>query len=123
MMTKILIVEDEIFIIEALRFLCEAEGWNVAIETDGAEALDRVQDERPDVLLLDFMLPNRDGLDILKALRRNDATADLPVLMLTAKGHVRERNLAELAGVTYFMTKPFSNAELIDQLKLMLGDR
>lgn len=120
-MTKILIVEDEVFIIEALRFLCEEEGWTVAIETDGAEALTRVRDEQPDLLLLDFMLPNRDGLDILKTLRRNEATANLPVLMLTAKGHTRERNLAELAGVTCFMTKPFSNAELIHQLTLMLA--
>lgn len=121
-MTKILIIEDEVFIIEALRFLCEEEGWTVAVETDGATAVARVDTEKPDLVLLDFMLPNRDGLDILKALRRNEATANLPVMMLTAKGHTRERNLAELAGVTHFMTKPFSNAELIDQLKRMLGD-
>ncbi|MDA7792287.1 response regulator [bacterium] len=119
-MTKILIIEDEAFIVEALRFLCEKEGWRVDAESDGAAALERISAVKPDIVLLDFMLPNMDGLDILKALRRRDATKDLPIMMLTAKGQMRERNLAELAGVTCFMTKPFSNAELVAQLRLMI---
>ena len=77
--------------------------------------------QAPDVLVLDVMLPGRSGLDILRDLRRDAATADLPVLMLTAKGQTKDRDLALALGANAYLTKPFSNAEMVATLRDVAG--
>ena len=77
----------------------------------------------PDLLVLDMMLPGRSGMDILRDLRADAATADLPVLMLTARGQTRDRDMAEKAGVSRFMTKPFSNAEVLSAVRELIGEK
>ncbi|MCV6595596.1 MAG: response regulator [Mangrovicoccus sp.] len=117
----VLLIEDEPNIIEAMRFILSRDGWQVSCHSDGATAVQVVSDLRPDVVVLDVMLPNRNGFDILRDLRAEHATAALPVLMLTAKGQAKDRDRAEGLGASAFMTKPFANAEVIDQLRSLVG--
>lgn len=122
---RVLLVEDEPNIREAMRFILARDGWDVAIHADGATAAGRIAADPPDVVVLDVMLPNMSGFDVLRAVRGADAAgaADLPILMLTARGQERDRALAMSLGVTGYMTKPFSNAALLDRLRSMLHER
>lgn len=117
MSRRVLLAEDEPNIVESLTFLLERSGFEVAAETDGARALAAVQENPPDVLVLDVMLPGMDGLQILRSLREDPRCAHVPVLMLTAKGQREDRENALNTGANLFVTKPFSNAELIAAVK------
>ncbi len=113
MAQRVLLIEDEMNIAEAIRFLLTREGWQVEVQSEGTGAVERIARERPDLVILDVMLPGKSGMDILRDLRADPALRDLPVLMLTARGQSRDRDMAEKAGVSRFMTKPFSNAEVL----------
>ncbi|MEP6018236.1 MAG: response regulator [Paracoccaceae bacterium] len=113
----VLLVEDEQNIVEAMRFLLSREGWQVETHSDGATALETIRANGPDLVVLDYMLPGRSGLEILSDLRALPEFTDLPVLMLTARGQARDRDLAEKAGVSRFMTKPFSNTEVLNAVR------
>ncbi|MCY4287880.1 MAG: response regulator [Aestuariivita sp.] len=113
MVGTVLLIEDEQNIMEAMRFLLSRDGWSVHTHGKGVNAVEKISQVGPDVVILDMMLPDCSGLEILKCLRGNSETKGLPVLMLTARGQQRDRKLAEKAGATRFMTKPFSNAELL----------
>lgn len=117
MSRKVLLIEDEPNIAEAIRFLLTREGWQVDTHGDGADALQVIRGARPDLVILDVMLPGKSGMDILRDLRELDEMQDLPVLMLTARGQSRDREMAENAGVSRFMTKPFSNAEVLTAVR------
>jgi DNA-binding response OmpR family regulator len=114
---KVLIVEDEPHIVESLSFLLSREGFSIASCGDGAAAMERMLADPPDVLVLDAMLPGLNGFEILRRLRADPKLADLAVLMLTAKGQKRDRRVAEESGANLFMTKPFSNSEVVDAVK------
>ena len=117
-MTKhVVLVEDELNIAEAIRFLLSNEGWRVETLANGATALEIIRKSVPDLVMLDVMLPGRSGFDILHDLRADPQLAALPVLMLTARGQARDREMAEKSGVSRFMTKPFSNAEMLDAVR------
>jgi DNA-binding response OmpR family regulator len=118
---RVLLIEDEPNIIEAISFILSRDGWTVHTHTDGVTAMDKIARTPPDLIILDVMLPGRSGYDILRDLRANPATADLPVMMLTARGQTKDRELAERLGVTRFMTKPFSNAEVIENVRALAG--
>lgn len=118
---RVLLIEDEVNIAEALRFILSRDGHEVAVETDGRAALTRIATELPDLIILDLMLPGMSGLEILTALRADARTHDLPVMMLTAKGQGRDREAAERAGVSVFMTKPFANADIRAQVRALMG--
>ncbi|PYG25580.1 response regulator transcription factor [Pelagimonas varians] len=115
----VLVIEDEPNIIEAIKFILSREGWNVATHSNGEDAADVVRAKSPDVLILDVMLPGRSGYDILRELRGDAATQALPVLMLTARGQTKDREMAESAGASRFMTKPFSNAEVLEAVRAL----
>lgn len=117
---RVLLIEDEPNIAEAIRFILSRDGWEVMVEDNGAQALPRVADVKPDLVILDLMLPGMSGLEILSSLRANPATEALRVLMLTAKGQGRDREAAERAGVSAFMSKPFSNAEMRAQVRALM---
>lgn len=122
LMTKqVLVIEDEPNIAEAISFILSREGWKVSIHTSGTTAVQAVHDISPDVLILDVMLPGKSGYDILLDLRSSDATRALPVLMLTARGQKTDRELAQRLGVNRFMTKPFSNTEMLSNLRELIG--
>jgi two-component system, OmpR family, response regulator len=121
MSRKVLLIEDEPNIIEAIRFLLTREGWEVETHTDGTDAIEVIRAGAPDLVILDVMLPGKSGLEILRDLRDLDEFATLPVLMLTARGQARDRELAEKAGVSRFMTKPFSNTEVLTAVRDLLA--
>lgn len=114
---NVLLVEDEDNITEAIRFLLTRDGWHVEAHADGGTAVQRIREREPDLLILDLMLPGKNGLDILRELRSEARFAKLPVLMLTARGQDQDRDLATQAGVSRFMTKPFSNAEVLEAVR------
>ncbi len=121
MTKRVLLIEDEANIAEAIRFILSRDGWQVRVLGQGAGAQAMVAQYQPDVVILDLMLPDMSGLEILTALRADAATAGLPVLMLTAKGQGRDREAALRAGVSAFMTKPFANADIRAAVRDLLG--
>jgi DNA-binding response OmpR family regulator len=120
-MTRVLIAEDEPSIVESLAFLLRRAGYDVASVLDGEAAIASLRADRPDLLILDLMLPRRNGFEVLKTVRSQPALAALPVLVLTAKGQPQDRQLAEQIGVDAFMTKPFSNREIVDEVRRLVG--
>ena len=109
----VVLIEDEPNIIEAIRFLLTREGWTVDAHSDGSDAVEVIKAANPDLVILDLMLPGKSGMEIIKDLRDEEDLQNLPVLMLTARGQARDRDMAEKAGVSRFMTKPFSNTEVL----------
>ena len=122
MAVDILIAEDEPSILESLDFILRRAGWSIGSVTDGEAVLEQVRRDRPRILVLDVMLPKRSGFDVLKQLRAEDQTKDLPVLILTAKGQQQDRRIAEELGADGFVTKPYSNAEVVGAVRQLLGD-
>lgn len=121
-MTKtVLVVEDEPNIILSLEFLIKEAGYNVRVALDGEEALKAVAEEVPDLLLLDIMIPKRDGYDVCKTLRANPALKDLRIIMLAARGLKADKEKGLAMGADEYITKPFSTRELTQKLKQHLG--
>ncbi|PIE09362.1 MAG: two-component system response regulator [Rhodobacterales bacterium] len=116
---RVLLIEDEPNIIEAISFILTRDGWTVHTHEDGTTAMEKVTASLPDLVILDVMLPGKSGFDILHDIRSETATAEVPVLMLTARGQTRDRELARKLGVTRFMTKPFSNDEIRDAVRAL----
>ena len=112
MTARVLLIEDEPNISEAIRFILSRDGCEVTALADGAVAVAAVRASKPDLVILDLMLPGLSGLEILAQLRADPETQSLPVMMLTAKGQGRDREAAERAGANHFMTKPFSNDDM-----------
>jgi DNA-binding response OmpR family regulator len=121
MSKTIAVIEDEPFIIEALQFLLEREGFVVMTHSDGAGAVEFIKSVNPDMVILDNMLPTISGMQILETVRASNTIATLPILMLTAKGQKKDRSAAEQAGASLFMTKPFANADLVANVRRMVG--
>jgi|SRR5579871_4107795 len=121
MSASILIADDDANIVQALRFLMEKEGYRVRVATDGEAALAAVAQHRPDVVLLDVMMPRRNGFDVCKAIRADRAFNATRIIMLSAKGLAGERNRGLGAGADDYVTKPFSTRELLARVKQMLG--
>jgi len=119
----ILIAEDEPSILEALTFVLRRAGWSVHTVTDGEAVMGAVRRDAPRVLVLDIMLPKRSGFEVLKQIRANEATAALPVLVLTAKGQQQDRRIAEEFGADSFVTKPYSNADVVDAVRALIDAR
>ena len=114
------IVEDETALVTLLRYNLEREGFRVVAAYDGEEALIMAGEERPDVVLLDWMLPLTSGLEVCRRLRRQPETRDIPVLMLTARGEEADRIRGLDSGADDYVTKPFSPAELIARIRAVL---
>lgn len=117
----VLLVEDEPNILEAMRFILSRDGWQVSAHSEGTGAVEAIHAATPDVVVLDVMLPGRSGFEILQDLRADDRTRALPVLMLTAKSQTRDRELAERYGASQFLTKPFSNTEVLALVRALAG--
>ncbi|MBV2361733.1 response regulator [Thalassococcus sp. CAU 1522] len=115
----VVLIEDERNIIEAISFILSREGWRVDAHSNGEDAAEAVRKAEPDVVILDVMLPGKSGHEILRELRDDPSTASVPILMLTARGQSKDRELAERAGVSRFMTKPFSNAEVLEAVRAL----
>ena len=118
---KVLLIEDEPNIIEAVSFILSRDGWEVKTHSNGHDAMAAIHARAPDLIILDVMLPGRSGFDILKEIRSDHQFGQTPVLMLTARGQVKDREMAEKAGASRYMTKPFSNAEVLDTVRSMVA--
>ncbi|WP_373353287.1 response regulator transcription factor [Pseudoroseicyclus sp. CXY001] len=121
MAKRVLLIEDEPNIIEAISFILTRDGWTVHTHSDGETAAERVRAHPPDLIILDVMLPGRSGYDILRDLRADALTERLPVMMLTARGQSKDRDMALRLGADHFMIKPFSNAEILAHVRTLAG--
>ncbi len=121
MSSQVLLIEDEPNIIEAITFILSRDGWQVRSHSGGHDAMDVVRARRPELIILDVMLPGRSGFDLLADIRSDAGLAHIPVLMLTARGQRKDREMAEKAGASMFMTKPFSNADMLEAVRTLAG--
>ena len=118
---QVVIVEDEPNIAESLQFILGRAGFEVITVSDGNEAIFEIKNRHPDLVILDVMLPNRSGLEILRDIRAAPAIAKTPVLMLTAKGQAKDKDLAVANGADHYMAKPFSNREVVSEVTRLAG--
>lgn len=117
MSIRVLIAEDEPHIIESLSFVLGREGFDVSAVLDGESVIEHLRGERPNVVILDVMLPQLNGFEVLKRIKSDPSLAAIPVIILTAKGQAQDRRMAEEIGVDGFMTKPFSNRDIVDEVR------
>ncbi|MGV2803070.1 response regulator [Clostridium perfringens] len=117
---KVLIVDDEEHIRELIKFNLKKEGYDTEVAVNGTEALKIIREIKFDLILLDLMLPEIDGLEVCKEIRRNEETSDIPVMMITAKGEEFDKVLGLELGADDYITKPFSIRELMARVKALL---
>lgn len=122
MSEKVLIVDDEPHIVTSLRFLMQQAGLEIITCDDGLIALDVIRKQRPQLVLLDVMLPTMDGLQVLKALRDDPDTCHIKIIMLTAKGRADDIEQGMNAGADLYITKPFSTRSLMNDVRKLLED-
>ncbi|WP_281684159.1 response regulator transcription factor [Thalassobaculum salexigens] len=112
----VLIAEDEPNIVESLSFILSREGCEVTAVFDGRAVIDKIGTMRPDLVILDVMLPKMNGFEVLKWIKSNPDLKGVPVMILTAKGQDKDRKTAEELGADAFVTKPFSNREVVERV-------
>lgn len=118
---RILIADDEQNIVISLEFLMKREGFEVSIAVDGQEAVDRIRSDKPDLVLLDVMMPKKSGFEVCQEVKSDPELSDTRILMLTAKGRDTEVAKGLALGADAYMTKPFSTKELVDKVREMLA--
>lgn len=120
MTKKLLIVDDEPNIAISVEFLMRREGYQVSLAKDGCEGLARIREWKPDLVLLDVMMPKMDGFQVCKAVREDAALADTLIVMLTAKGREAEVEKGLSMGADAYIPKPFSTSELVNKVNSLL---
>ena len=119
---SVLVVDDEPNLVLSLEFLMEQAGFEVRVARDGEAALRAMEQDAPDLVLLDVMLPKRDGYDLCQIIRGNPDWEKVRIIMLTAKGRDIERDKGIALGADDYITKPFSTRELIERVQRCLGE-
>jgi two-component system alkaline phosphatase synthesis response regulator PhoP len=117
---KILIVDDEVDLVETVRFPLEMEGYHVLVSYNGEDALNQARKENPDLILLDLMLPKLDGYKVCRLLKFDDRYKHIPILMLTAKTQEKDKTLGMETGANEYITKPFEIDDLLKKVKAYL---
>ncbi|GHO53537.1 response regulator transcription factor [Ktedonobacter robiniae] len=120
MARKILVVDDEAVLAETIAYNLEQAGYHVITAADGNSALDAARSERPDLIVLDIMLPGMDGLEVCRQLRRENKTATTPILMLTARGDEIDKVVGLEVGADDYVTKPFGRRELLARVRALI---
>jgi CheY-like chemotaxis protein len=123
MKQSVLIVDDEPMTLNLLRMMLEPVGFAVTGVEGGLEALESVRMTRPDVMILDVMMPDMDGITVCKTLRNEPETADLPIVMLSGKTHLNAEAEGLAAGANQYLFKPMSRSDLINSLRSVLGEQ
>jgi two-component system, OmpR family, alkaline phosphatase synthesis response regulator PhoP len=118
---KVLVVDDEIYIVHILDFSLGMEGYEVITALDGEQALERLKSDRPDLIVLDIMMPKLDGYEVCKAIKSNPATKHIPVILLSAKGRNVDQKTGYDVGADDYITKPFSPRKLVERINQLLG--
>lgn len=119
-MTKILVVEDESTLLDTLTFNLRDEGYKVLTAEDGEQALEITRDKKPDLIVLDIMLPKLDGLSVCRIIRRDPEIAETPIIMLTARGTQGDKMVGLDSGADDYITKPFALGELLARIRAVL---
>lgn len=122
MKKRILVVDDEVAIVRVLRDRLEMEGFDVLTAYDGAQGVEVATRERPDLILMDVMMPNMDGLTAARIIRAQPETAHIPIIMLTARGQESDEEAGYQAGAVRYFTKPFSTRQLVREIRILLGE-
>lgn len=117
---RILVVDDEIYIVHILEFSLTMEGYTILTAFDGEEALRVIEKERPDLVVLDIMMPKLDGYEVCRRLRKDERFSTLPIVLLSAKGRAIDREAGLDAGADDYITKPFSPRKLIEKIRELL---
>ncbi len=120
MSAKIMIVDDDPSIVRLMQFFLEREGYELIIAGNGLQALKKAETERPDLIMLDLMLPGVDGFEVCHRLRLKPTTADIPILMLSAKSDETDKNEAMKVGANGYIIKPIKSAELLEKIQELL---
>ena len=120
MTRTVLVVDDEPHIVRSLEFLMGRAGYEVRVAVDGEQALQAIEDQRPDLILLDLMIPKRDGYEVCQVVRDNPAWRDIHIIMLTAKGQEADRERGIEVGADDYITKPFSTRDLVEKVRGVL---
>ena len=118
---KVLVVDDEVYILHILDFILGAENYDVVTATNGEQALQKVRDEKPDLVVLDIMMPKLDGYETCKRLKADADTKDVPVILLSAKGRNVDQKVGFEVGADDYITKPFSPRKLVERINAILG--
>ena len=118
---KILVADDEPNIVISLEYLLKREGYTVVVARDGQEALDAIAREKPELVLLDVMMPKKTGFEVCQEVRANEALQGVKILMLTAKGRDTDMAKGTALGADAYMTKPFATRDLVQKVAQMLG--
>ena len=118
---RILVVDDEIYIVHILDFSLGMEGYEVVTALDGEAALEKIRSDRPDLIVLDIMMPKLDGYEVCKAIKGNPETAHIPVILLSAKGRNVDQKMGFDVGADDYITKPFSPRKLVERINQLLG--
>lgn len=121
--SRILVVDDEQHIVELVKFNLDKEGYQVDTAFDGRNALAAVERQKPDLIILDVMLPEVDGFEVCRTLQKNPATSEIPIIMLTARAEEIDKVLGLELGADDYITKPFSPRELVARVKANLRRR
>lgn len=122
MSKHVLVVDDEPNIVLSLEFLLSQAGFSVTTAGDGDSGLEAARKERPDVILLDIMLPGADGYEVCQSLREEPALQDVPVIMLTARGREVDREKGMSLGADEYIVKPFSTSEVVERVRQITGE-
>jgi two-component system, OmpR family, alkaline phosphatase synthesis response regulator PhoP len=117
---RILVVDDEIYIVHILEFTLTMEGYEVLTASDGEEALRKMEQERPDLVVLDIMMPKLDGYEVCRRLRADEEFQSVPVILLSAKGRPIDRETGLEVGADDYIVKPFSPRRLLEKIKDLL---
>jgi DNA-binding response OmpR family regulator len=120
---KILAVDDENDVLLIVKTTLESEGYDVVSASDGETALEIAMEQKPDVIMLDIMMPGMDGFEVLEHLKENDETAEIPVIMLTGVEDKSKIQKAILSGIQYYIIKPFDVKEVVEKLRVVLRDQ
>jgi len=118
---RVLVVEDEPHIVESLSFLMKQAGFEVAVARDGTAAIRVIESRPPDLVLLDVMLPRRDGFDVCREVRANPDWRGIRIVILSAKGHEQERRKGLELGADDYIIKPFSTHDVVERVRALLN--
>ena len=117
---KILVVDDEVDLVETVRFPLEMKGFDVLVSYNGEDALSQARKEKPDLIILDLMLPKLDGYKVCRLLKFDERYKHIPILMLTAKTQEKDKILGKETGADEYITKPFEMDDLMEKVKKYL---
>ena len=118
---KILLIDDEYFLLEILKDRLEFHGYEVLTATDGKEGVEKALSEKPDLIFMDIMMPEMDGLEVTKLLRTKPEMKDIPIICLSALGRPADIESAKECGANDYMVKPFQAQELLEKIESFLG--